>query len=691
MLTDGTSLAQMVQDLRAYQSELEIQNKALRYSQRVAEGASERFLALFSHVPLALMVVDEGGQVLESNAMALRLFRPREDDPPLNFLLPLVAPDHVERVAHAFGEAKTQGSCEVAEVMLTCASEGSIMGDLHIARIDSSGDDLPQFICAIVDQGLLLTQRHALEQGALELRQRAEELQASKDRLAAVINSSLDAILCVDREHRIIVFNPAAATLFQCMASEALGNSIERFLPQAEQALSLARVTTHAQLGEFEGRTAAGKTVAVEVSVSFEHHAVGDITTLFVRDLTARKKIEAHRNALEAQLRESQKMQAVGTMAGGIAHDFNNILSAILGNASLALEDLPADAAACLSLQEIQRAGRRARDLVQQILTFSRNEQPELSVVTLADVVREAVQLIKVALPPHVSLQVKLAPDTPPVRANVTQIEQALFNLCSNAMHAIGAQHGTITVELDHNLHQSTRMVERRAGARGQHVRLSVRDTGCGISAEHITRVFEPFFTTKPVGQGTGLGLAVVHGIMRSHSGRVEVESTLNVGSVFSLVFPVSAHTEVKPHAFQGQPTPTLQLGRNQHLLVVDDDQALTFLLQRALTRRGYRVTTLNDPQQALTLLREDATRFDLLVTDYNMPGFSGLDLLRETRRLYPSLPVALASGYITPDIERNALEHGARALVHKPNDLDELCATLQRLLDPPPDGSSQQ
>jgi PAS domain S-box-containing protein len=669
----------MVEDLRNYQAELETQNQALRYSQIAAEGASERFLTLFSNVPLALMVVDEHGLVLESNAMALRLFRPLEHDPPLNFLFPLVSNEQVDRVAEAFNSAKNTGTSETTELVFSCGSGGVFTGDLHIARIENAQDELAHFICAIIDQGPLLTERRALQASARALQERNEELQLSKNRLASIINSSLDAIICIDQDHRITIFNPTAAALFQCTPIEALGSPLSRFLPDAMQTLNYAQLTTHAQLGEMTALTAGGKTVTIEASVSFEHHPDGDTTTIFARDLTARKKMEAHRNALESQLRESHKMQAMGTMAGGIAHDFNNIISAILGNVELAKQDVGPLSPALVSLTEIDKAGRRARDLVRQILAFSRNESPKRIPIHLADVVEETVHLLKVALPPTIKMLVSIDPQTPPVLADATQVEQALLNLCTNAIQAIGSHRGTINIELGYNLQLGAGVVERRGGARGPHVKLAVRDTGNGIDADTLQRVFEPFFTTKPVGQGTGLGLAVVHGIMRTHQGTVDVQSAPDSGSVFTLYFPI-ANTALVVTPVESPKSKSVN-GMGEHVMYVDDDEALVFLVERALTRKGFVVTTFTDPRLAVQALRAHPLDFDLVVTDYNMPGYSGLELLREARLIRPELPVALASGYVTPEIEQRALAEGARALIHKPNDVDEMCETLQRLL----------
>jgi PAS domain S-box-containing protein len=407
------AIAKLIAELRASQAELEAQNKVLRYSQAAAESASERFEALFSNVPLSLMVLDEHDVVVQANSMAQRSFQPSERDRPLVALMPFVSPRHAARVRATFAAALEHGTAEANEVVFEIDEHRHITGDLHIARIEAHTDDeapLTQFLCAVIDQGPLLAERQALQRSAQELQERNAQLHASERRLEAVINSALDAIICVDQRERITVFNPTAAMLFQCATSDALGSPLSRFLPQAQQVMAFAQLTTQAALGEMTALTASGRELAVEISVSFERHAEGETTTVFARDLTGRKREEARRDALEAQLRESHKMQAVGTMAGGIAHDFNNILHAILGNVELAKADSTPGTPLHESLLEIGKAGRRARDLVRQILTFSRNEAPQRSAVALAEVAHDTERLLRVTLPPEIELSMHIPP-----------------------------------------------------------------------------------------------------------------------------------------------------------------------------------------------------------------------------------------------------------------------------------------
>ncbi|WP_438802254.1 PAS domain-containing hybrid sensor histidine kinase/response regulator [Comamonas aquatica] len=683
-------LAALIAELRNYQNELEIQNKVLDYSQAVAESASERFEALFSSVPLPLLVLDEHDMVIQANAMAYNAFQAEGHDRLFVSFMPLVSPVDSDRVAEGFVLARQAGRSEVQEVVFSLGNGEQMQGDLHIACIQipqREGPTIAQFMCALVDQGPLLAERQ-------QLQQRNDQLHASERRLESVINSSLDAIICVDQNQCITVFNPTAAALFLCPATDALGSKLSRFLPDAVQALEFAPLTTQAMLGEMTALTATGKTLPVEVGMSFERLSDGEITTVFARDLTSRKRAEAQRSELELQLRESHKMQALGTMAGGIAHDFNNIVGAILGNVELAKADCSHNPQAMESLLEIEKAGRRARDLVRQILTFSRNEPPKRYAVRASEVMRDTERLLRVTLPPAIELQVDAPPELPHMLADPTQVEQALFNLTTNAVHAIGDNRGLVRMEATLSMSEQ-RLCERLGLSLGDYIAITVQDNGPGMSPETLQRIFEPFFTTKPVGQGTGLGLAVVHGVMRTHGGAVDVTSKLGQGSAFTLYFPVNllaSTPTVPPPRFATSHICTLppahaaaSVQERPHVMYVDDDHALVSLVQRLLRRRGYQVSGFLDPREATAALEQNPHAYDLLVTDYNMPGYCGVDLVRDSKRIRPDLPVALASGYVTAEIEAQALDAGALALIHKPNDVDELCETVDRLLHQKP------
>ena len=392
------------------------------------------------------------------------------------------------------------------------------------------------------------------------------------------------------------------------------------------------------------------------------------------RDISERKRADHERQRLEAQLRQMQKMEALGTLAGGIAHDFNNLLAAIFGNVERARQDAGAQSPVQHSLAEIAIAAERARDLVRQILTFSRHQPLERRVVSLGDVVQDAVKLLRAGLPMGVELVVNLAPDAPNVLADRVQLHQVLMNLGANAWQAMAGRQGRIEIAL------AGVTVEASGGELppGRYARLSVHDSGMGMDSATRERIFDPFFTTKPAGEGTGLGLAVVDGIVQGHGGLIKVESQPGRGSVFHLYFPAAEGAPAVPST----PLPSApRASSGQRILFLDDEKALVLIAKAMLERLGYQVHGFTVAEQALAAFKADPAAFHLLVTDYNMPGASGLDVAREIRRLRPDLPIALASGFVTDELRAQALALGIRELIYKPQTIEELAAAVARAL----------
>ncbi len=393
-------------------------------------------------------------------------------------------------------------------------------------------------------------------------------------------------------------------------------------------------------------------------------------------DITQRKQAEAARDQLVSQLRESQKMEALGTLAGGVAHDFNNALAAILGNVELARQDVGPAHEALVSLEEIAKASRRAKDLVQQILSFGRRQKLERKVTSLGLVVVETARLLRATLPAMVSLNVNCEGDTPAVLADATQIKQVLLNLCTNALQAVQDQGrpGVVDVRLDAWVQAQGE--EPGAVRPRRYARLTVRDNGPGMDEATRTRIFEPFFTTKPAGKGTGLGLSVVHGIVLAHEANIEVESIPGEGSAFRIYFPAAEAlvAEVTP------PTDAAPVqGKGKHVLYLDDEEAIIFLMKRLLERQGYRVSGYTEPRKALAAVAADPGQFDLAVTDYYMPGMSGLEVAQALKAIRPDLPVVMASGYITEELRAKAPAAGISELIYKPNTVEDLCEAVAR------------
>jgi len=397
-------------------------------------------------------------------------------------------------------------------------------------------------------------------------------------------------------------------------------------------------------------------------------------------DISARREAEADLRKFEAQLRDVQKMESIGTLAGGIAHDFNNILGAILGNVALARTDLGADHPALVSLEEIHKASVRARNLVQQILTFSRREPQELVTQPLQPVVEETHKLLRATLPAGVELDVVLTDRPLHALVDATQVQQVLMNLCTNAWHALPDGAGRIGVGLDAVILDHGAAQRLGGVPQGSYAHLWVSDTGVGMNAATRARIFEPFFTTKPVGQGTGLGLSVVHGILSAHHGAVSVDSAPGQGSTFHLYIPLAGSTE-PAEVLDEAVAPPRVLGHGEHVLYVDDDETMVVMVERILVRSGYRVSGYHDPQEAVAAVREHPGAFDFVVTDFNMPEFSGLDVARALAHITPRLPVVISSGYITEELRDEAKLVGVRSLLEKQNTFQELSDLVGRIL----------
>ncbi len=372
-------------------------------------------------------------------------------------------------------------------------------------------------------------------------------------------------------------------------------------------------------------------------------------------------------------------MQAIGTLAGGIAHDFNNILGAILGNAAMALEDVGRDHPAARSLEQINRAGRRARALVRQILAFSRRQPQELVTQPLGPVVEEALALMRSTLPAMVALNADL-PDQPLfAHIDATQIEQLLMNLCTNAWHAMQGSTGQITVSLERVELDEASATRLGLSAGAPYARLSVRDCGIGMDKATLARIFEPFYTTKLVGKGTGLGLSVVHGIVGAHKGAIAVDSEPGQGTTFHVYLPL-----VMPPAPVDEAAATAWLaphGNGQHVLYIDDDDTMALIVERLLQRSGYRVTTFDDAARAVAAVRAQPDDFALVVTDFNMPAMTGLDVARALIAIRPALPVIISSGYVTDDLRSQAMRVGVRRLLEKQFTVDLLAGMVQEVL----------
>ena len=665
----------VLHDLQVHQIELELQNEELRQAQEALEASRARYFDLYDLAPVGYFTLDEEGLILEANltgATLLGVARGALVKQPLSrFVLGDDTDNYYLRRKQLF---KT-GAPQAFELRLlrkdsepfTAWMEATVApadGGAHACRVIISDITERKAIQEKLrhSQSLLQTAGRMAQVGGWAIKLPHNELTWS-DEICGILDYPKGTV------------PPLAEALSLCSPAsyEIISGALK----------SCARDGTPFDR-ELEILTAKRRRLDVRAIGQAVRDGYGNITGIegAFQDITERKRAEQAHASLEAQLRESQKMEAIGTLAGGIAHDFNNILGSILGNAELARQDAASNWQALVSLEEIQKAATRARDLVQQILSFSRRQPTSRRLMSLPPVVEESARLLRAALPGGVRIECRCAADTPSVAADPTQVQQVMLNLGTNAAHAMEGRPGSIEIRVEGiTLDEATARFDLNLRP-GRYARVVVSDTGKGMDAATRRRIFEPFFTTKPVGKGTGLGLSVAHGIMQAHEGAIVAHSEPGKGSRLELYFPY-AQTVADALVAPEDARPASE-GRGQNILYIDDDEAQVFLIKRMLERWGYRVSAYLEQRDALDALLAGAVRFDLVVTDFNMPGISGLEVARAIRDARPELPVIVVSGYITDTLRAQAAAAGVRELISKSHEVEELRDVVQRLIPPP-------
>ncbi len=393
-------------------------------------------------------------------------------------------------------------------------------------------------------------------------------------------------------------------------------------------------------------------------------------------DITDQKKAQAEKKKLEKQLIQSQKMEAVGALAAGIAHDFNNVLSPIIGFSELLKEDIPDDSPMIEYASEIFNAANRARSLVKQILTFSRQMDQEVRPIKIQSILIEVINLSHAVIPSTITIIDDIDKTCKPILADPTQIHQMIMNMVTNAFHAMETTGGTLKIRLG-PVHISKTVHRGRPMTPGEYNCLTIKDTGIGIPKEILSNIFDPYFTTKTVEKGTGLGLSVAHGTVKNAHGEIFVESEVGKGTIFDIYLPVK---QEKPTALTFKPK-TLPRGE-EHILLVDDEPLVTNVMSQMLKRLGYEVTSINDPCQALEVFHNTPDTFDMLISDLTMPGLTGDQLAEKILADAPDLPVLICSGYSDALSESQIKRIGIKALVMKPVVLPELSQTIREIFD---------
>ncbi len=514
-----------------------------------------------------------------------------------------------------------------------------------------------------------------------EQSQAESALRANQARLAGIVNSAMDAIISVDSEQKIVLFNAAAERILGCPAAEAIGQSIDRFIPQRFREQHAKHIRNFGETGvtlrsmhsfaELTALRADGEQFPIEASISQIEVAGKKLLTVILRDITERKQ-------LEEQFRQSQKMEAIGRLAGGVAHDFNNMLTAIIGYSQLVQAQLDDASPLRHDIEEIEKAGHRAAGLTAQLLAFSRKQVLQPKVLDLNDVISDVDKMLRRLIGEDIDLVTIAMPDLGRVKADPGQVEQILLNLALNSRDAM-PRGGKLTIET-----ANTELDEIYASSHadvvpGPYVMLAVSDTGHGLDAKTQSHIFEPFFTTKVQGKGTGLGLSTVFGIVKQSGGHVWVYSEPGHGAAFKVYFP---RVDESADAAAAPEKSVESLYGSENILVVEDDEAVRDVSRLALEKYGYTVLEAERGTQALEAFGPLATAIDLVVTDVIMAGMSGPGLVLRLQKLHPDVKVLYVSGYT----EEATIHHGVLtegiAFLQKPFTPDGLVRKVRQLLD---------
>ncbi|MDL1984618.1 MAG: PAS domain S-box protein [Deltaproteobacteria bacterium] len=654
-------MARLIHELQVHQIELKMQNDELRSIQDELEKTLDKYSHLYDFSPVGYLTLIEKGIIDEANLTITSMLGVERSaligNPFTRFIL---RDDHYIFYKHWQRLLETEIP-QACDLRLVKKDGHGFHARLECMVIKNKGDDFRQIRVAVSD----ITEQNRLE----------EALSKSEKKYREITENMLVGVYQVTLDGKLLFANKKISEMFGYDSTKELIaaiNSVEELYARSEE----RKTITDEIIGKgfiknkaVEFKRKDGQSVWIKMNARRTINNDGTIILEgLMEDVTEFKR-------MEEQLRQVQKMESIGSLAGGIAHDFNNILAIILGNTELAIIDVPESNPAKRCLKVIQSASLRASELVQHLLSCSRKGITTRKPIKICPIIEDSLKMLRASIPADIEIRRNILCESDIILADPTQMSQVLMNLCANAVHAMQFEGGILELKLQ-TVEFGKQNMELNLGT-GRYLKLAVSDTGHGIDPKIIGRIFDPYFTTKGLGEGTGLGLSVVQGIVKSHNGAVTLKSELGKGTVFEVLLPLTG-AKAQSENKKAEAFPT----GNEKILLIDDEESILNLVKKRLEMQGYQVKAKNNPVDALELFRFGPDRFDLIITDMIMPKMTGDKLAKEILSIRPDIPIILCSGYSDKIDAEKAAALGVRKYIEKPLNMSDFMIAIRKALD---------